>query len=86
MSTEGGKRLLPGATGVVSGVIAEVVSLVRGVAFWIAALLPFSYVPLLQSASLTFAGFTKLLLVNVVAIVVGHSYRNDAEEDAADAD
>lgn len=67
--------------GVVSGVLAEVVSLVRGAAFWIAALLPFSYVPLLQSASLTFAGFTKLLLVNVVAIVVGHSYRNDTEED-----
>ena len=77
MSTEGGKRLLPDGYGVVRGAVAEVVGLVRGAAFWVAALLPLSYLPLLQAASLSFAGFTKLLVLNVVALVVGHSYRND---------
>lgn len=91
MSTEGSNRLLPGATGLVSRVVGEVVSLVRGAAFWIAALLPFSYLPLLGSATVSFTGFTKLLLLNVVAVFVGHSYRNDAGErdgggDPGDAD
>ena len=80
MSTEGGKSLLPNRYGVIRGAIGEVVDLVRGAAFWLAALLPLSYLPLLQAASLSFAGFTKLLVLNVVAVVVGHSYGNDGDE------
>ena len=81
MSTEGGNRLLPGVPELVSGVVREAVSLVRGAAFWIAALLPFSYLPLLGSASVSFGGFTKLLALNVVAVLVGHGYRRDPDEE-----
>ena len=84
MSTEGGNRLLPDVFGLVTGLLREVVSLVRGAAFWLAALLPFSYLPLLGSASLSFAGFTKLLVLNVVAVLVGHGYRRDRQEDERD--
>jgi hypothetical protein len=77
MSTEGSNRLLPGASALVSRCVGEVVSLVRGAAFWIATLLPFSYIPLLGSATVSFTGFTKLLVLNVVALFVGHGYRND---------
>lgn len=80
MSTEGGKTLLPDRYGVIRGAIGEVVDLVRGAAFWLAALLPLSYLPLLQAASLSFAGFTKLLVLNVVALVVGHSYGSDGDD------
>lgn len=81
MSIEGGKRLLPDAPGLLSNLFREVISLVRGAAFWLAALLPLSYVPLLQTASVSFAGFTKLIVLNVVAVLVGHGYGSDGDED-----
>jgi len=59
--------------------VRELWSLVRGAAFWVAALLPLSYLPMLHSLSLTLGGFTKLAVLNVVALVVGHGYGSDEE-------
>ena len=87
MSIERGRRFLPDGSFGVATVVREVESLVRGAAFWVAALLPLSYVPLLHTVSISFAGFTKLLLVNVVALFVGHSYgAQKDEEDTDDVD
>lgn len=80
MSTEPGRWLLPNGPGGVSIVVNRVRELVRGVAFWVAALLPLSYVPMLYTVSITFAAFTKLVLLNVVALVVGHGYGADRDE------
>lgn len=55
---------------------------IRAVAFWLAALLPLSYPPLL-AAGVTAnrpLGFVGLLCVNAVAFVLGHAHnRVDAE-------
>jgi len=49
----------------------------RGIAFWTAIALPFSYLPLftLEMVEVSFRVFVVLLLINVVALIVGHSYR-----------
>lgn len=73
--------MLPNEPGGVSVVVKWVRGLVRGVAFWVAALLPLSYVPMLYSVSITFAAFTKLVLLNVVALVVGHGYGAERRDD-----
>ena len=54
---------------------------VRFVAFWIAVALPFLYLPLLVGGlqGSEPAVFAALLAVNLVALVVGHGYRADAE-------
>jgi|AntDeeMetagen134_2_1112570.scaffolds.fasta_scaffold02039_4 hypothetical protein len=48
----------------------------RGIAFWTAVALPFSYLPLfgLDMVELTIEMFVLLLVVNIVALVLGHSY------------
>jgi hypothetical protein len=80
MSVEGSNRPLPGAARLVSRVGGAVVSLVRAAAFWIAALLPLSYIPLLGAASITFGGFTKLLVLNVLAVLIGHRHGSSADD------
>ncbi len=49
----------------------------RGIAFWTAIALPFSYFPLftLELVDLSFRVFVLLLVINIVALFVGHSYR-----------
>jgi len=49
----------------------------RGVAFWTAIALPFSYLPLftLEMVELSFRAFVLLVVINIVALLVGHSYR-----------
>ncbi|MFB6107746.1 MAG: hypothetical protein ABEJ82_02750 [Haloplanus sp.] len=49
---------------------------VRFVAFWVATLLPFTYLPLLMTGAVTDhpTGFAGMVAVNAVAFVVGHSY------------
>jgi ABC-type anion transport system duplicated permease subunit len=49
---------------------------VRFVAFWVATLLPFAYLPLLATGMVTTHGasFAGLLCLNAVAFVVGHSH------------
>jgi len=49
----------------------------RGIAFWTAIALPFSYFPLftLEMVELPFRLFVFLVVINIVALVVGHSYR-----------
>lgn len=53
---------------------------IAGVAFWASIALPFLYLPLLAtglgSVELKVA-FAVLLVVNVLTLLVGHSYRND---------
>jgi hypothetical protein len=49
---------------------------VRAVAFWVAALLPLSYLPLLATGVLSERplGFAALLCVNATAFMLGHAY------------
>lgn len=49
---------------------------VRFAAFWVATLLPLTYVPLLATGMVTgnHFDFAGLLALNAVAFVVGHSY------------
>jgi hypothetical protein len=54
---------------------------VRALAFWVATLLPLTYLPLLATgvAAERPLGFAALLCVNATAFVVGHAYkRRDA--------
>jgi len=47
----------------------------RGVAFWAAIALPFGYLPLFGlDMVLSVEMFVLLLVINMVALVVGHSY------------
>ncbi|WP_255198710.1 hypothetical protein [Halorarius litoreus] len=50
------------------------------VAFWVGTLLPLSYVPLLAGGVLSTRplAFGALLLVNIVAMVLGHSHKRPA--------
>ncbi|MFB6195437.1 MAG: hypothetical protein ABEI80_04640 [Haloplanus sp.] len=52
---------------------------VRFVAFWVATLLPFAYLPLLATGMVTThrLGFAGLVGLNAIAFVVGHSYNQD---------
>jgi hypothetical protein len=49
---------------------------VRFVAFWVATLLPFTYIPLLATGLVTThaLAFAAVLCLNAVAFVVGHGY------------
>ncbi len=49
----------------------------RGLAFWTAIALPFSYLPLftLEMVEFSFRAFVFLMGINIVALLVGHSYR-----------
>jgi len=48
----------------------------RGLAFWTAIALPFGYLPLfgLEVVDLSLETFVLLLVINIVALVLGHSY------------
>ncbi|ATW87159.1 hypothetical protein halTADL_0343 [Halohasta litchfieldiae] len=48
----------------------------RGIAFWTAIALPFGYLPMfgLEMVQLSLETFVVLLVINIVALVVGHSY------------
>lgn len=73
------RRLAPICSLAVTILGERLVTAVRGLAFWTAALLPFAYVPLLvghPSGEL----LGSVLAVHVVALVVGHGYRRDARE------
>lgn len=50
---------------------------VQFLAFWIGTLLPFTYVPILASGTFSVRplGFAALLVVNLAAMVLGHSYK-----------
>lgn len=50
---------------------------VRFVAFWVATLLPFTYLPILATGLFTAnrLAFAGLVCLNAVAFVVGHSYK-----------
>ncbi len=56
--------------------IGHLLASARGIAFWTAVALPFGYLPLfgLDMVELTMETFVLLLVVNIVALVVGHSY------------
>ncbi|WP_248897231.1 hypothetical protein [Haloplanus halobius] len=51
---------------------------IQFVAFWVATLLPFTYLPLLATGMVTThrVGFAALVGVNAVAFVVGHSHNS----------
>ncbi|MFB6304284.1 MAG: hypothetical protein ABEH47_03885 [Haloferacaceae archaeon] len=53
---------------------------VRCVAFWVAALLPFAYLPLLAAGVVERhpVAFGALICCNAAAFVLGHGYRDDA--------
>lgn len=58
-------------------ILEMIVGPVRAIGFWSAVSLPFLYVPLLATGLDTVAQtavFLVLLLLNVLAVVVGHSY------------
>ncbi|MDS0259509.1 hypothetical protein NDI56_08895 [Haloarcula sp. S1CR25-12] len=58
----------------------SVVAPVRGFAFWMAIALPFLYVPLLATglgSSAVRTAFGLLVLANVAALLVGHSYAGE---------
>jgi hypothetical protein len=49
----------------------------RGIAFWTAIALPFGYLPLftIETIQISVETFIVLLVINVVALVLGHPYR-----------
>jgi len=58
--------------------VAELVALpVRFLAFWVATLLPFTYLPMLATGVITThrVGFAGVICLNAVAFVVGHGYK-----------
>ncbi|WP_201740132.1 hypothetical protein [Salinigranum halophilum] len=63
-----------------SALVEAVVDAVRAVAFWLAALLPLSYLPLLATGVVAEHpfGFVALLASNTVAFVLGHTHRPEA--------
>lgn len=71
---------IPVARHALDGLASGLTASVRAVAFWVAALLPLSYVPLLATG---FAGenalaFAVLLVVNALGIAVGNGHRRPA--------
>ncbi|WP_458188088.1 hypothetical protein [Haladaptatus sp. NG-WS-4] len=50
---------------------------VQFLSFWLAVALPFVYLPLLYHEPLTTGMFGILLVLNLVAVVVGHGYGRD---------
>ena len=58
--------------------VAELIALpVRFLAFWVATLLPFTYLPMLAIGVVTThrVAFAALVCLNAVAFVVGHGYK-----------
>ncbi len=58
----------------------DLLTSVRGIAFWTAIALPFLYVPLLASglqSSSVRTVFAVLVACNAVALLVGHSYARE---------
>jgi hypothetical protein len=58
--------------------------LVRALAFWTATLLPLGYLPLLFAVPSRFATLPvvgKLLAINIFALLVGHSYGTDGDDE-----
>jgi hypothetical protein len=75
--------LLSACTETVLSAVRGTSRLVRAVAFWTAALLPIGYLILLFAVPSRFGTLPvvgKLLAVNVFALFVGHSYRNDSDD------
>lgn len=73
-------RIDPGAvaTDLLGPVASVLVDTARTVAFWVAIVLPFLYIPLLASgdtAANVLPPVATLVVVNVVALVVGHGHR-----------
>jgi hypothetical protein len=66
----------PAPHAAVRRVIAGLVALLQGAAFWIAALLPLAYVPLLAAGVVADhpVGFLGLAAGNAVAFVVGYGH------------
>lgn len=76
-------RLTDLSTGRESGTTlgASLLRPVTGVAFWAAIALPFLHVPLLLATGLssqsTATAFVALLVLNVLALLVGHPYSRE---------
>jgi hypothetical protein len=69
---------VPTPGGPVGTLAALLVRPVRAVSFWMAALLPLTYLPLLATGVVADhpMAFLALLCVNVVAFVLGHGHRH----------
>jgi hypothetical protein len=67
---------LPALQNALRAAVAYVALPVRFVAFWVAALLPLTYLPMLATGLVTGhrVAFAGVLALNAVAFVVGHSY------------
>ncbi len=79
MSSSSANELFALVDDAVPGVSRTLFAPVRGVAFWTAIVLPFLYVPLLATglqSSAVRTAFAVLVLANVIALFVGHSYIN----------
>lgn len=72
--------LLPERGEQLAAVIDRIVHVLRALAFWTAVVLPFLYLPLLMDglAGQEWVALGGLLVVNVVALVVGHEYARGA--------
>jgi hypothetical protein len=71
---------LPSFAGRFGSVTAHLLSPVRAAAFWLAVLMPLTYVPMLASGQIAerLTAFTLLVALNAVAFVLGHSHRRPA--------
>jgi hypothetical protein len=80
----GGNITLSTLTGTAVVVARGFVSVVRGIAFWMAALLPLVYVPLLfvdVAMARVPVGLEGMLGVHVATLVIGHDYRGSVIEE-----
>lgn len=66
-----GTPVLPAESNSLSFLVTKSLALVRAVAFWVAALLPLCYLPLMYVAP---TSLVKLVALNGVAVLVGHGY------------
>ncbi len=83
MIQRGITSILPDTDRGVAVVVRHVVWLVRMAAFWLAAVLPLLYVPLLALFPTSFSGMVKLFIVNGIALLVGHDHRTTRGSDNA---
>ena len=76
---------LAGLQALVSTLVALLVGSIQAVAFWVAALLPLTYLPLLATgvAAEHPLGFVALLGANGVAFVIGHAHNRGEHAHAA---
>mgnify|MGYP006876429221 CR=1 FL=1 len=76
--------LVSTCTGILTTTARRAERLVRALAFWTAALLPLGYLPLLfavPSRLATLPIVSKLLALNIFALLVGHGYGTDSDAD-----